>query len=700
MLDADGVWRPASGKVWVIVEGTQGAGADAGDRLRVTGKLRAVGPPENPGEDDMRLMAAQGSWAGVLAVEDESLISRLPGDERTWSDRARAGLLAWRGAMVARAAGVIDHACEDDADGKRRSLIGGLVLGAYDPAFREEREAFARLGLAHVLSISGFHLSVMAGLVLVLLRITGDHGRLEAILVTTLLVAYVVIVPPTSPVLRSAAMVFLLLAGELAGRRYDRLTLLAWIAVALLVWRPLDLWDLGFQLSVGLTAMLLWNAEHFAARLVRPALRGEILPRGRAFLRRLREGARLTVATALMCWLVSMPLLLRQVGTLSALGVVATLVVTPAVVVILWIAYAALMAGMVVPAMAAPASWVLKLLASGVIASVHALDSLPGSSLALPPVSPAWTGVATVLLLGWVRWWNPRDWRAVCATMIVILWGVVAGLTTGRVDRAVALRLDSFSVGDASCHLIRSGGDVLLWDAGWRSGSSGMRHELVRGVRALGVGSVPTVVITHPDLDHFRALPDIVRALGVRRVITDELFIAQARARAGSAPGVALRSLESMGVTVETALEGDEIRAGAIVGRVLSPPDGAPWKADNDHSLVVFFTAGDETPGLLMTGDIQDDAIAHVETHLDDLKHWGGVGVLELPHHGSVRPGARRLVEELDPRIIVQSGSRTRVLDDRWDDLRAGREWLGTGALGAVEIDLMRDGTLRGRPVR
>ncbi|PCI07125.1 hypothetical protein COB72_10800, partial [bacterium] len=56
--------------------------------------------------------------------------------------------------------------------------------------------------------------------------------------------------------MRAGVIVAVLLLSGRVGRRYDRLTILAWVGVGLLVWRPMDVFSLGYQLSMGITALL------------------------------------------------------------------------------------------------------------------------------------------------------------------------------------------------------------------------------------------------------------------------------------------------------------------------------------------------------------------------------------------------------------------------------------------------------------
>jgi len=87
------------------------------------------------------------------------------------------------GAARARCLAVL----EGDADrpSPSRALLSAMLLGERDRALDEVNAAFTRLGLLHLIAISGFNLAVMAGVVMVLLRLTGDRGWIEPVIIAS-----------------------------------------------------------------------------------------------------------------------------------------------------------------------------------------------------------------------------------------------------------------------------------------------------------------------------------------------------------------------------------------------------------------------------------------------------------------------------------------------------------------------------------
>jgi competence protein ComEC len=683
---------PVRGKLWVRISVPRQDGKidiRAGDHVRLTGVFTTVDPPMNPGEDDLSLYANEVGYAGSLTLTDQRLLEVLP-QPTTFVATYRSAWLRWRASLEARAREIVTRASGSPEGDPGRALLLGLVLGDYDPSQHEVRDAFARQGLAHILSISGFHLSVMALLALMVLRLTGDRGWLEPVIVAALILAYLLIVPPSSPILRSAFMVLILLAAEASGRRYDRLTLLGWIAIGLLIWRPLDLWSIGFQLSLGLTAALFWLGNTFNARMWRQPLKGTI-HRETTIPQRILDHLKQSVSTGVMCWALSAPLIACRIGILSPLAIAATIIVTPLIILILWVGYIALLVGVFIPEAADGAGHILAHLSDWSARTVQLFDSMPLSAIRLPVIPPLLAAAATILSAYWLRWGHARDRKAWLATAALTLW-LSFSLLSPSLPRNTALRIDTLSVGNGTCHLIRSGDDAMLWDCGSMT-SGGVQPALVSTVRALGAWRTPKVVITHPDLDHFGGLPEVLEPLGVRDVYLCERFANQANEQPRGSAAALIHELTRRNISIHIIAAGDQLTLGESTLTFLSPPHNADWKLDNDNSLVARIDIDPQPnakPALLMTGDIQDQSIAALEATYPDLHPRA----LELPHHGSAHQAAIQFTQRLNPQVVLQSTGALRLNDPRWAEARQGRLWYTTAHCGAAWVEFNHDGEI------
>ncbi|MBC7833788.1 MAG: ComEC/Rec2 family competence protein, partial [Phycisphaerales bacterium] len=478
----------AKGVVLVRVVGT-GAMPGPGSVVRLMGVLEPVASPINPGESDRRLWSAQDGRVGTLLVSSPELIRPVTSAAPGVVDRAQSVIARLRERARAGLARVLG----DDENPAAAGMVQALLLGTYEPGVREVADAMSRVGLMHLLAISGFHLIVLARMGSLAFRVIGDPRGLEPWVIGGLVVAYAAVLPAEAPVLRAALMVLALLAAENCGRRYVRLSVLGWVACVLLLWRPMELWSLGFQLSFGIVGALLYTGRRWHERLLgsegtrliaRPAPRtslGEI----RRFM--IDEAGR-AATTAVLAWLVAAPIVLHHTGLLSPLAIPATLLLTPIVAAMLVVGYPVLLLGLAWPWAGASLAPLLTEPAKWVSDGAMWLDGLPTGSLRLPAVSAGFAACAFAAVVIGAR---SLSWRRLGAVLCaLVFWlGAEVWVAPAMSWRGLA-RVDALSVGDGSCLLVRCrdgalGTDAILWDCGSLRRGLGDR-VLARALRELG----------------------------------------------------------------------------------------------------------------------------------------------------------------------------------------------------------------------
>ncbi|MEL6328148.1 MAG: ComEC/Rec2 family competence protein [Planctomycetota bacterium] len=679
--------QPATGRVRVSAPDFDDR-IRVGSRLRVTGRYLPVRGPRNPGEPDRRDALAQRGSAGTIATEPELI--EILGASAAWQDRLAASAQALRARSLAAIT-------PDDrsASSPGRALLAALLLGERTGAIDEQRAAFAEAGVAHLLAISGFHLAVLAWVTIGLLRLAGDRPRLNAIAGIAVIGAYVTLLPANTPIVRAGAMLLALLAADATGRRYDRLVILGWIAIAIALWRPSELFALGYQLSVLITAALLLVAD--GHRLLNPRRDPAALDRGERtpLARALSLSALRYTGVCAMCWLLGAPVVLAHSGQLGIGGPVAAALATPVASASLALGFPAAIVGMLDPELgsriAEPAAWLASL-----TARIAESVAVPASIAPLPSVLAA-LGLAAACSLVFVR---PTELgRSVTLGLLglAVAGGAAFWSASHRLPDGVEARVTALDVGDGSALLVQRGGDAVLWDCGSLRPGVG-RWVVPRAARSLGAARVRAAVITHSNIDHYAGLPRAADELGIDTVYLSRPMLDAVRAGPSASERALLSELEGRGVRLESVVAGDTIEAGAVRLEVLWPPADAPTRglAKNDLSIVARMDVG--TAGgvrtALLTGDIQRAAMAA-------LMDGGGppvAHVLELPHHGSHHAAAEVFVGAADPAVVLQSTGRSRLDDPRWSRVRgaieSGGAWLVTARDGAVAAEIRADGSV------
>lgn len=681
---------PTCGRLLVLCPARGARDLRAGDRVEVTGRLRAIEAPLNPGERDARLWAAQDGVRGVVRVPSTDLVTALPPRHgamnriESWWFRARAE-------GKRRAHEALLGAVPDDARSARgRAMLAALVLGAREHEANDVHSAYTRVGLAHVMAISGFHLAVMAAAAMMLVRLTGDRGALEPILVGSLVLLYLLIVPSNAPILRAGAMVLVLLAADAFGRRYDRIALLAWIAIAILIARPMDLWSIGFQLSFGLVGVLMWLGPRTFDAVTGERIITDI-PKPRPWWDAPITWIKALLITSILCWVSAMPIVAYHTGHVSPFAVISTVIVLPLTIVLMWTAYAGVLLAVVSPASAEAVGPWLGIIGEATVSIVDGIDAIPWASLWIPKVSLAWTVAATAAGLLWAYRGRILDRAGLSAVAVVLAWFAVEMVLGTRLPARVMLRIDALAVGNGTTMIVRSGDEAVFWDCG--SDRPGVGRRLIpRAAREIGAWRIASAFVTHPNEDHFEGLPDAASWLGVRTLRVGQAALDAAQARPDSSVGHFIKTMRDRGTHIDRVERGDAFPIGwRATLHLLAPPPDAEWKHINDHSLVALIEVATQagTRRVLLTGDIQ----AHATRWLIDAG-VPRVDVLEIPHHGSPIDSSLELLLRVDPHVVVQSGGRSRVGEVRWVGQREQRAWIMTAEHGAGWIEIRADGSI------
>lgn len=129
------------------------------------------------------------------------------------------------------------------------SVMKTMLLGEKGILDEEIKDLYQRNGIAHILAISGLHISMIGMGLYQLLRRAGLKIKLSAILASMIIVLYGMMTGFAVSAIRAIAMFLLQMLAQILGRTYDRITALAVAAVLVLVEQPLYLFHSGFQFS-------------------------------------------------------------------------------------------------------------------------------------------------------------------------------------------------------------------------------------------------------------------------------------------------------------------------------------------------------------------------------------------------------------------------------------------------------------------
>lgn len=650
-----------------------------GDRCR--GPVRVYTRGDAPRE--ARIVVVEGRWIRHLRPDGSTSLYL---SATSITEAEAEGDAALRVPWTVRAASAIRARANEALErrlGAQAGVAAALVLADRDGIDRELWDSFSRSGSAHLLSISGFHVGVVAALLSGLVSMTGRPPRTRALAVAAGVWGYVLLIGAPTSATRAAWMATAFVAGRLRQTPARGLGALGFAMLAVTLLTPSVAAGAGFQLTVagtaGILVMARWIMRHW------PRHRGSrwIAP---------------PVAAGLGASVFTAPVLAYHFGEIPLLSLPSSIVLTPLV--------AAAVPGVIVTialeTLHLPGS---SLTGAGAEGALHLvvllaawLGELPGAVAHLTPIEAALLSAGAllpILLGGGRRWRTHPAARATLATIsaLATLWaGQGALLLSGR----GALRIAAIDVGQGDAIAIRTPkGRWLLVDAGPRGfgGSDAGASRVVPYLRSQGARRLEAIVLTHPDEDHAGGLASVLREIPTGAVLGPGLSIGQAGQMLGAAEAI------RAGIPWRRVAAGDSWTIDGVDFRVLHPvpasgPEAAGAAAPNDWSVVLLVEYGDFEA--LLMGDA-DESIE--EQVLDRASDLGRTELLKVGHHGSRTSTSEAFAAAVAPELaLITVGARNRYGHPHPVVLarlaRVGARVYRTDRHGTVTVSIGSDGSL------
>ncbi len=600
--------------------------------LGLTGELALFDRARNPGEFDL------GKYYHALGIE-----GRFYGKElEVCSEDSRPYFEAIRG-IRSRAAGVIDSICGE----KDRGIFRAMVLGEKSELSAEIRKLYQSSGIAHLLAVSGLHISMIGLGTFGILRKMGMGPAGSGLLGGIVTVSYGVLAGGpgiSASVVRAVIMALAQMTAVCLGRTYDLRTALGVSALTLLLQSPTLLFQAGFQLSFG-AVLALGAAEPVVEKW---------LGAQKGYQKTLLAGAVIQLATC--------PVILYHYFEYPPYGIMLNLMVIP---LMSWV----LLSGILGTALGSLSiAW-----GTGAIGAGHYVlefyqwicektQSLPGS-LVVAGRPEKWQmgiyalGWAVFLTIMWLKA-EREESGGEClrgtglrrlAGFILFAAGSLGILMIPVPPRDLTVTFLDVGQGDGIC--IRAEDLVILVDGGSTDRKNLGTQVLEPFLKSQGIRQVDYVIVSHGDQDHISGIQEILEedsGIRVKNLVlpwlgrdgTDEVY------------GKLEKQAEDHGAAVAWMKRGDCLRWNGL--KIDCLYSGESWQMGtagdrNDHSLLLRVGYG--MAGILLTGDMSGGG----EHRWLEYGEAPSVQVLKVAHHGSAYSTEEEFLRRIQPELAVIS---------------------------------------------
>mgnify|MGYP004459743379 FL=1 len=557
-----------------------------------------------------------------------------------------------------------------DGQGDVGALCQALVCG-YREQLRETDlyAACKTVGVAHLVAVSGAHLSITCGMIASVLQVVRTPRRFSLAIQLAVLSIYLVLTGMPISALRAAAMAVVGMTSFLARRRRATLSALGACIVVIIAISPQSSVSISFFLSAMSTLGIIVLMPLISSWLSAVPL-----------VRRIAEPLALTLAAMVA----TTPFSAALFSQLPLVSPVANLVVAPLFTLALTVSLVSSIASLTAPVVAPLA---LSLANGSSFLLAQAITGFAQIPFACVPVSlsVSWglaLSIAGPLLL-WLLW--PQHTgatifamgSAACACAIAFVV-VVPLLSPSEIVMLDVAQGDAF--------LVRSKGSAVLIDTG--------NHDtlLKEALARQGTFHLDAVLITHADDDHCGSLQALDGVVAIDSVLVAhdavtcdcescESLIKSASSVVGSA-------------NIEPLTVGDTIACGDFSLKVIWP-HGFSDEGGNADSLCLLASLA--TSGGTWTALFCGDAESEQLKEMIDEGTLGDIDIYKVGHHGSKAALTESVVETIHPEIsLVSVGSGNRYGHPAAKTLslldNVGSHVFRTDEMGDVSCEFTNDG--------
>jgi competence protein ComEC len=529
------------------------------------------------------------------------------------------------------------------------SLLTGILLGVETGISPEVRDAFNATGASHVIAISGFNMTLIAGLLSRMLGVIWpQRRRLTAILSIGAVAVYTLFVGAAPAVVRAAIMSSLLVIAPLFNRRTYVPASLAFAALLMSLDSPFVLWDVGFQLSfaavLGL-ALFVHPVEGIFRRMLAPLFSSDTVEK---LLQLLSEPLIVTLAAQIT----TLPLIAYYFGRFSLSSFAVNFLILPVQTPLLLLGGLAVIIGLIVPLAGQPFFWGSWLFLSWTVEVVRFFARMPGGNLALDISGGGVAVFYLAIIAGAIVQGTSPGWKRRIGQLLTSRGASLALMGAGAITAAV-LWLAVLAQPDGLLHVTfletgHSNGVLIVTPEGSQILVDGGKYP-TRLLTALGDHlpfwdrDLDLLILTQPKNTQIAGIPAVLDRYTVHQVFTngqhadaDNYLALLDRLTEQAIPTQAIFA----GYTIQTD---DGLQIEVLHPQAIPAADSKP----NDEGMVLRVTYGEAS--FLLTPDMSEQA----EAVLVNSGQWLHGTVIQLPSHGSNVVSSAALLDAAGAQLAV-----------------------------------------------
>ena len=566
-------------------------------RLEIRGTVDPGALPA-PGDEIDVMARVRGSKRNTLLVVSSPRLVQGTGNRRF--------LPAFRDHL---AQSLLDSAGTDVRRIRAAEMAAALALGRRDLMPMDRRDRWRRSGLAHLLAVSGLHVGLVGGFVWLVLALSGVSPTRTRLTVLFALPAYAILAGAAPSAMRAALMAAIYLGARLMGRAVLPMAAVLLAVTLLLIANPSLIGQVGFQLTVVITAALVrWVPPLSSFLFGPPWLTG-------------------AVAVPIVAQAAAAPIVTWHFRTVIPGAILANLLARPLLAPTI---LGSVAAAAIAPLWRWPAALGLDLV--GFLLTLLRAVSSPARAIELVTPPAPLAAAALFVIVGWIALQTrPMARYGVIGWLSILLaLGIAWRVPAQPTPPAVTL----LPVSDGAAIVVTDGTDTLLFDTG------NYRRETAQLLAERRIRRMRAVIASHTDEDHLGGLDQVLRSFDVDQLLMPAWMFDQ------QLIVPILRTARRRQVSVRPVAAGSAVGCGSLQLEFLWPPATNPPRMENERSLVARSRTGGGS--VLLTADIGRATEHRLVTH-GPLRS----SVLVVAHHGGRGSTSPAFLDAVAPSVAL-----------------------------------------------
>lgn len=625
-----------------------------GNIIKVRGKLRQFEEAANKGNFDSRkYYLSLGFYGKIEAGTIEVINSDYSG--------IRQGLYELRMEIIER----LEKLCSDNNGifsiiNNKNGIIGAIILGDKTDLDSDIKELYSVSGIAHILAISGLHISFIGMAIYRLLRRRFRFLFSAAVSIPVVL-SFGIMSGFGISTIRAIIMFILKIIGEVLGRKYDAITAISLAGLVLLVQNPFVVCNSGFQMSFGAIIAIV---------LILPIVE-EILNTDNKIIKVI--SANFTIS------LVMNPILAWNYYELPTFSFLLNIVVVPLMSVVIVSSIVGIFCSCIMfgfgKVVIFPGCGILELYTF--LCNIINKSSVASIVVGQPKVTIiiVYYAILLVVLFGLknirTKYTRAEKERNIIKKETGLVLEKKAKKERRIKGQNVKLRLACIvgflllncliyyipnqgfyitfiNVGQGDGILIHGdNGTKVMVDGGSTSEKQVAKNCIVPYLKAEGIGTIDYSIITHTDKDHISGILEILENNNSNRIRIKNLVMPDINMKDDTYNEL-IEKAKLKKINVLYIKKGDTLSLGKTKIKCIYPETTTTASDKNDYCTVL--SVKNKTSKILLTGDISKEIEEKIK---DDIEE--NYTVLKVAHHGSNYSSSEKFLKKVNPKYSIIS---------------------------------------------